>query len=65
VLYIADFIRPLGFRCPHNIERLIQGARIGAMKNIASIPPIDSLLADYQTHLLNNAGMDLKPSIFT
>lgn len=27
------------------------------MKNIASIPPIDSLLADYQTHLLNNAGI--------
>lgn len=27
------------------------------MKNIASINPIDSLLADYQTHLLNVAGI--------
>jgi site-specific recombinase XerC len=27
------------------------------MKNIVSIKPIDSLLADYQTHLLNVAGI--------
>ena len=26
------------------------------MKSIASITPIDSLIADYQNHLLNNAG---------